>query len=133
MGNIDTNGDGRIDMRIEDTAHGLGQLRANADGLKGALDSAFADIDTLTGLLGKGGKMSDQFMAKYNEWRNGTGPVCVVNPTSGDPNTSVRNEPGLEQGVRDVPVNYHKLADSGDGAVAKYREAEQNAVNQFRR
>ncbi|GAB3465121.1 hypothetical protein [Actinophytocola sediminis] len=135
MGEIDTNGDGRIDMRIEDTAHGMGEMHAHADGLDGLLNSAFAEINSLTAKLGKGGKMSDEFMTQYRWWREGTGgqTVCVANPVSGDPNTSVRNDPGLDKSLRDVAANYRKIAEAGDNAVGQYREAEQNAVGEFRR
>jgi len=131
MGNIDTNGDGLVDMRIEDTAHGMAELRGHATGLHGLLDAAFAEINALTGLLGKGGKMSDEFMKQYTRWREGTGgmDVCLVDPgEGGDPTTSVRNESGLDKSLRDVAVNYGKLADAGDEAVGAYREAERNSV-----
>lgn len=134
MGNVDVNGDGLIDMRIEDTSRGMGELRAHATGLAGLVTAALAEIDTLTGLLGKGGKMSDQFMSDYRKWREGTGgPVCLVDPGPGDPTTSVRDSPGLDQSLKDVSVNYGKIADAGDGAIAQYREAEQNSVGEFRR
>lgn len=131
MGNIDTNGDGLVDMRIEDAAHGMAELRGHSTGLHGLLDAAFAEINDLTSRLGKGGKMSDEFMKQYEWWRAGTGgvPLCVVDPPEGgDPTTSVRNESGLDKSLRDVAVNYGKLADAGDEAVNAYREAERNAV-----
>ena len=112
MGDVDRNRDGLVDMRIDGTAQGIGGLRGHAETLAGALTAAFAEINTLTGKLGKGGKMSDQFMADYNKWRAG--------------------DSGLDKAVNDVPVNYRKIADGGDAAVATYREAEQNATNQFR-
>lgn len=125
MSGFDINGDGLIDMRIDATAQGIGALRGNAETLKGDLTGAFAEIDDLTGKLGKGGKMSDQFMADYKKWRAGTD-----------------DDPGLDKGVRGVPGNdhergvpgnYHKIADTGDKAVGEYRTAEQNASNGFRR
>jgi hypothetical protein len=112
MGDLDHNGDGLVDMRIDGTAQGVGELRAEADGLGGRLTAAFDEINELTGKLGKGGKMSDQFMTEYRNWRDGA--------------------EGLDKGVNDVPVNYRKIADSGDAAVGTYRAAEQNASGQFR-
>ncbi len=118
MSGFDINGDGLVDMRIDGAARGIGELRGNAETLKGALTAAFVEIDALTGKLGKGGKMSDQFMAEYRKWRQGAGSDA---------------DPGLDKSVKDVPVNYHKIADTGDKAVATYRTAEQNAANRFRR
>lgn len=115
MGDFDANRDGVVDMRIDGTAQGIGELRTRADDLATALTAAFGRIDTLTGKLGQGGKMSDQFMADYRKWRDGAGP-----------------DPGLDKGIDDVPVNYRKLADVGDQAVATYRNAEQAAASQFR-
>jgi hypothetical protein len=112
MGDLDHNGDGLVDMRIDGTAQGIGELRGQADALAGRLTAAFGEIDSLTGKLGKGGTMSDQFMAEYRKWRDGA--------------------EGLDKGVRDVPVNYRKIADSGDKAVGTYRAAEQNAAGGFR-
>lgn len=112
MGGFDHNGDGLVDMRIDATAQGIGELRAQADALVGRLTAAFTEIDDLTGKVGKGGKMSDQFEADYHKWRSGPD--------------------GLDKGVNDVPVNYRKIADSGDAAVATYRAAEQNAAGGFR-
>lgn len=117
MGDVDANGDGLIDMRIDATAQGIGELRGHAEALAGKLTAAFAEIDSLTGKLGKGGKMSDQFMADYKKWRQGAGS---------------NEDPGLDKSVKDVPGNYHKLAETGDKAVAEYRTAEQNVTNKFR-
>lgn len=117
MGDVDINGDGLIDMRIDATAQGIGELRGHAATFETAVTGAFAQIDALTGKLGKGGKMSDQFMAEYRKWRAGTGAA---------------DNPGLDKGVKDVPGHYRKMADIGDKAVGEYRTAEQNAANGFR-
>jgi hypothetical protein len=109
MGDFDHNRDGLVDMRIDGTAQGVGELRAHADTLAVRLTAAFAEINDLTGKLGKGGTMSDQFMAQYGKWRA-----------------------DLDKGVDEVPVNYRKIADSGDAAVGTYRAAEQNASGGFR-
>lgn len=132
MGDFDANGDGLVDMRIAATAQGIGELRAHVDGLSAALTAAFARINALDGRLGKGGKLSDQFMAEYKKWRGGTGgPVCVANPAPGA-TSSVQDDPGLDKGVSEVPVNYGKIVESGDAAVTTYRNAEQNAAGSFR-
>jgi hypothetical protein len=115
---FDINGDGLVDMRIDGAARGIGELHGRADALASLLAGAFVDIDALTGKLGKGGKMSDQFMADYRKWRQGAGSDA---------------DPGLDKSIKDVPVNYHKIAETGDKAVATYRTAEQNAANRFRR
>lgn len=114
---VDINGDGLIDMRIDATATGIGEIRVHADAFAAALTTAFAEIDSLTGKLGKGGKMSDQFMADYRKWRQGAGS---------------EDDPGLDKGIKDVPGHYHKIAGIGDTAVGEYRTAEQNAANGLR-
>lgn len=116
MGDVDINGDGLVDMRIEATATGIGELRGHAGALGAAVAGAFTEIDALTGKLGKGGKMSDQFMADYRKWRAGAGS---------------EDDPGLDKGVKDVEGQYRKIADVGDTAVGEYRTAEQNAANGF--
>ncbi|GAB1509196.1 hypothetical protein [Actinophytocola sp. KF-1] len=131
MGDFDANGDGLVDMRIDATAQGIGELRAHADGLSAALTAAFSRINELGGRLGKGGQLSDRFMAEYTKWRNGTGPVCVADPAPGA-TSSVQDDPGLDKGVSEVPVNYRKIVESGDAAVTTYRNAEQNAARGFR-
>ena len=112
MGDLDHNGDGLVDMRIDGTAQGIGELRGQADALRDRLAAAFVEIDSLTGRLGKGGTMSDQFMAEYRKWRDGP--------------------EGLDKGVRDVPVHYRQIADKGNAAVGTYRAAEQKAARGFR-
>ena len=115
MGDFDANGDGIIDMRIEATAKAVGELRTLADALGGAVTATFGEIDRLTGLIGKGGQMSDQFMKTYREWRQDALPL-----------------PGLDTSVKDIAVNYGLIAERGEKAVATYRAAEQDAASQFR-
>ena len=114
MGNFDGNGDGVVDMYIDATAQAVGGLRAHADALQSALGAAFAAINECSGKLGKGGQLSDVFMASYRPWRDGADGA-----------------PGLDTAVNDLPGMYRVVADNGDQAVGVYRSAEAEATGRL--
>lgn len=116
MGDVDINGDGLVDMRIDATAQAIGALLGKSDELAGALGGLLSAVDAKAALLGKGGNLSDEFMKGYKARRDGAGGAA---------------DPGLYKAVQDVPGLYRKLGDVGNAAVMNYREAEQNAAGQF--
>ncbi|MFI7677947.1 hypothetical protein [Actinophytocola sp. NPDC049390] len=115
MGGFDSNGDGVVDMHIDATAQALGGLRAHGDTFEAARLNAVKDIDDCSAKLGKGGDLSDTFMASYRPWRAGAA-----------------GQPGLDVAIADLKGMIDEAAGNGDLQVAAYRAAEQESAAGFR-
>lgn len=117
MGNeTDFNGDGLVDMRMDEVATANQELRAATDKLAGQWEVIKTEIVAHLSKLGRGGKMSDQFMLGYNDrdsqLRHGDG------------------DNGIE-GAKGYIAGYQRFPDQVDAAVQVYREGERTAIEQF--
>ena len=118
MGNdVDHNGDGLVDMRIDEVAQANQELRAATDKLAAQWHVLKADITAQLGKLGGGGKLSDQFMTGYNDrdrqLRHGS-----------------EGDNGIE-GADGFIAGYQAFPGKVDDAVRIYREGERTAIEQF--
>ncbi|WP_181774785.1 hypothetical protein [Amycolatopsis pittospori] len=102
----DRNGDGRIDIFIEDTRRELTALRSAGTAFQEKWGALRGSIETLTGQLG-GGKMGEMFAD------------CKA------------NTPVLMKSADSVTVNYGNVATNGETGVKIYEGGQTEATQQF--